>query len=69
MQVARAIFVANIKGGVGKSTLTVYLTEYLRQRFKRQPVILLDTDPQGTSFELMEPRSKNGDARLLPVGD
>ena len=69
VQVARAIFVANIKGGVGKSTLTVYLTEYLRQRFKRQPVILLDTDPQGTSFELMEPRSKNGDARLLPVGD
>ena len=69
MQGAKAIFVANIKGGVGKSTLTVYLTEYLRQRFKRQPVILLDTDPQGTSFELMEPRSKNGDARFLPVGD
>ena len=68
-QIAKAIFVGNIKGGVGKSTLTVYLTEYLRRRFKRQSVVLIDTDPQGTSFELMEPRSKSGDARFLPVGD
>ena len=68
-QIAKAIFVGNIKGGVGKSTLTIYLTDYLRRRFKRRSVILLDTDPQGTSFELMEPKSKNGDARFLPVGD
>ncbi len=68
-QIAKAIFVGNIKGGVGKSTLTVYLTDYLRRRFKRRSVVLLDTDPQGTSFELMEPKSKNGDARFLPVGD
>jgi chromosome partitioning protein len=68
-QIAKAIFVGNIKGGVGKSTLTMYLTDYFRRRFKRRSVILLDTDPQGTSFELMEPKSKNGDARFLPVGD
>ena len=68
-QIAKAIFVGNIKGGVGKSTLTVYLTDYLRRRFKRRSVILFDTDPQGTSFEMLEPRSKNGDARFLPVGD
>jgi len=55
-QIAKAIFVGNIKGGVGKSTLSVYLTEYLRRRFKRQSVTLIDTDPQGTSFELMEPK-------------
>ena len=54
---AKAVFVGNIKGGVGKSTLTVYLTEYLRQRFKRQGILLIDTDPQGTSFELLEPKS------------
>ena len=66
---AKAVFVGNIKGGVGKSTLTVYLTEYLRQRFKRQGVLLIDTDPQGTSFELLEPRSRGGEARFLPVGD
>ena len=68
-QIAKAIFVGNIKGGVGKSTLSVYLTEYLRRRFKRQSVTLIDTDPQGTSFELMEPKSKSGDVRFLPVGD
>ena len=66
---AKAVFVGNIKGGVGKSTLTVYLTEYLRQRFKRQGILLIDTDPQGTSFELLEPRSRTGEARFLPVGD
>jgi chromosome partitioning protein len=68
-KIAKAIFVGNIKGGVGKSTLTVYLTDYLRRRFKRQSVVLLDTDPQGTSFELIEPKSRNGDARFLPIGD
>ena len=68
-QIAKAIFVGNIKGGVGKSTLSVYLTEYLRRRFKRQSVTLIDTDPQGTSFELMEPKSKSGEVRFLPVGD
>ena len=68
-QIAKAIFVGNIKGGVGKSTLSVYLTEYLRRRFKRQSVTLIDTDPQCTSFELMEPKSKSGDVRFLPVGD
>ena len=68
-QIAKAIFVGNIKGGVGKSTLTLYLTEYLRRRLKSRSVMLIDTDPQGTSFELMEPKSKNGDTRFLPVGD
>ena len=68
-KIARAIFVGNIKGGVGKSTLTVYLTDYLRRRFKRQSVVLLDTDPQGTSFELIEPKRRHGDARFLPLGD
>ena len=66
---AKAVFVGNIKGGVGKSTLTVYLTEYLRQRFKRHGVLLIDTDPQGTAFELLEPKSRVGEARFLPVGD
>ena len=69
VQGAKALFIGNIKGGVGKSTLTVYLTEVLRKRLKRQGIVLLDTDPQGTAFELLEPRSPRGDARFLPVGD
>jgi cellulose biosynthesis protein BcsQ len=68
-QIAKAIFVGNIKGGVGKSTLSVYMAEYLRRRFKDQSVTLIDTDPQGTSFELMGSKSKNGETRFLPVGD
>ena len=69
IQGTKAVFVGNIKGGVGKSTLTVYLTDYLRKRLKRKEIVLLDTDPQGTSFEMLEPISQNGGARFLPVGD
>jgi chromosome partitioning protein len=65
----KAIFIGNIKGGVGKSTLAVYLTDYLRNRFKRRPVMLLDTDPQGSSFEMMQPHSKPSDIKFMPVGD
>lgn len=65
----KAIFVGNIKGGVGKSTLTVYLTDYLRSKFKRRSVMLLDTDPQGSSFEMMQPLSRSNEIKFLPVGD
>ena len=41
---AKAICVGNIKGGVGKSTLSVYLADFLRQHFKRRNIMLLDTD-------------------------
>ena len=66
---SQVIFVGNIKGGVGKSMLTAYVTDYLRQRFKKKTVMLVDTDPQGTSFEMMEPTSPNGSVRSIPVGD
>ncbi|NCF49281.1 MAG: AAA family ATPase, partial [Bacteroidetes bacterium] len=69
MQSGKAIFVGNIKGGVGKSTLTVYLTDYLRKRYQRRSVMLLDTDPQGTAFEMMQPLSRADDIKFLPIGD
>ncbi len=68
-EAGKAIFIGNIKGGVGKSTLAVYLTDYLRKRFRRRSVMLLDTDPQGSSFEMMSPLSKSGDIKHMPVGD
>jgi len=49
---AKAICVGNIKGGVGKSTLAIYLADFLRHRFKRRSIMMLDTDPQGTAFEI-----------------
>jgi cellulose biosynthesis protein BcsQ len=66
---SKAIFIGNIKGGVGKSLLTAYLTDYLRRRFKGKSVMLVDTDPQGTAFEMLEPTSPKGSVRSLPVGD
>ena len=68
-QAGKAIFIGNIKGGVGKSTLAVYLTDYLRNRFRRRSIMLLDTDPQGSSFEMMSPLSKSNDIKHMPVGD
>ena len=67
-QAGKAIFIGNIKGGVGKSTLAVYLTDYLRNRFRRRSIMLLDTDPQGSSFEMMSPLSKSNDIKHMPVG-
>ena len=69
MNPGKAVFVGNIKGGVGKSTLAVYLTDYLRQRYKRRKIMLLDTDPQGTAFEMMQPHSRVDDIKFLPIGD
>lgn len=66
---AKAICVGNIKGGVGKSTLTVYLADLLKHRLKRRNIMILDTDPQGTAFEMLEPISGAGGIKHLPVGD
>ena len=66
---AKAICVGNIKGGVGKSTLAIYLADFLRHRFKRRNIMMLDTDPQGTAFEMLEPVSDVGSIKHLPVGD
>ena len=60
-QVGKAVFVGNIKGGVGKSTIAVYLTDYLRQRFAERSIMMIDTDPQGSAFEMLEPHSNGSD--------
>ena len=68
-QAGKGIFIGNIKGGVGKSTIAVYLTDYLRNRYRRRSVVLLDTDPQGSSFEMMKDNSDPQDIKFMPVGD
>ena len=68
-QAGKAIFIGNIKGGVGKSTLAIYLADFLRNRYRRRDIMLLDTDPQGTSYELLEPITGSGTVKHLPVGD
>ncbi len=44
------IVVSNVKGGVGKTTTSVYLAAAAVQRI-RGPVILVDADPQGSTAE------------------
>ena len=66
---AKAICVGNIKGGVGKSTLAIYVADFLRNRYRRRDLMLLDTDPQGTSYEMLEPITGPGTVKHLPVGD
>ena len=68
-QTSKIICVGNIKGGVGKSTLSVYLFDFLRHKLKRRNVVLIDTDPQGTSYELMEPNVNPGSLKHLSIGD
>ena len=69
VRAAKAICVGNIKGGVGKSTLAIYVADFLRSRYRRREIMLLDTDPQGTAFELLDPITGPGTVKYLPVGD
>lgn len=45
----RIIAIGNIKGGVGKSTVTVNLAGWLTSH--GMPVTVIDTDPQATAYE------------------
>jgi chromosome partitioning protein len=53
----KAIVVANQKGGSGKSTITVHLAAAAEQ-LGDGPVIISDTDPQGTAADWFNQRKK-----------
>ena len=65
---SHAILVANIKGGVGKSTLSSYMADYLRLTYRDHQVKIIDADPQGSTFEMLEPILPRGDVRSLGIG-
>lgn len=55
----KTIVIANQKGGSGKSTLTVHLAA-AAEHAGDGPVILTDTDPQGTAGDWFNQRKKAG---------
>jgi chromosome partitioning protein len=64
----KTIVVANQKGGSGKSTLTVHLAA-AAEAASDGPVLITDTDPQGTAGDWFNQRRKAGLAspRYAPI--
>ena len=69
MEQGQSIFIGNIKGGVGKSTLTTLLFDYFQKKRGEHKVQMVDADRQGTAFELLEPMGSAGNIRHVPVSD
>lgn len=55
----KTIVVANQKGGSGKSTVTVHLAA-AAEKAGHGPVVISDTDPQGTAADWFNQRRKSG---------
>jgi cellulose biosynthesis protein BcsQ len=51
------ILVANLKGGVGKTTTSAYLTAYF-EREKNETVLAIDLDHQGSLCSMLSPRDQ-----------
>jgi chromosome partitioning protein len=65
----KSIFFGNIKGGVGKSTLCMFLYEILRQKLSHYKTHLIDTDPQMTASSVLRGMMPAEEIRQLPTGD
>src|ERR1700722_8016043 len=55
----KTIVIANQKGGSGKSTITVHLA-VAAEKAGDGPVVISDTDPQGTVADWVNQRGKSG---------
>jgi chromosome partitioning protein len=60
------ISLLNQKGGVGKTTLAVHLATALALR--KNKVLLVDADPQGSSLDWSASRSEDEDALISVIG-
>lgn len=64
---AKAIFVANVKGGVGKSTLSIMLARALADRIPPQNITVIDTDLQRTATEFLTNSNPEINVEFLPI--
>ncbi len=64
---AKAIFVANVKGGVGKSTLTIMLARALADIMPPQHITVIDTDLQRTATEFLTNSNPEINVEFLPI--
>ena len=65
----KGIFFGNIKGGVGKSTLCIYIFEMLRRLRPDLAMLLVDTDPQASSSMTLQNIVPQQSLRFMPMGD
>ncbi len=65
----KGLFFGNMKGGVGKSTLCMYVLEMIMQLRPDLDVMLIDTDPQSTSSRMMGGLLPPEKIRSMPMGD
>ncbi len=64
---AKSIFVANVKGGVGKSTLTIMLARALTSKMAPEKITVIDTDLQRTTTEFLTASNPEINIEFLPI--
>ncbi len=65
----KGIFFGNMKGGVGKSTLCVYTLAMMQRLKPKAKIMMIDTDPQATTFGLISHTMDESLIRFMPIGD
>lgn len=65
----KGIFFGNMKGGVGKSTLCIYTLEMIMRLKPELNALLVDTDPQASSSNMMQGILSSEQIRYMPMGD
>ena len=64
---AKSIFVANVKGGVGKSTLSIMLARTLSEKIPAKNITVIDTDLQRTATEFLTNSNPEINIEFLPI--
>lgn len=65
----KGLFFGNMKGGVGKSTLCMYTLEMIQRLKPELDILLVDTDPQASSSNMMQSILPPEKIRFMPMGD